>query len=222
MNEDSTLPIEVLETIRRALAEDIGPGDATTDAIVPADAAMQGQIIAKQDGVVAGLDVARGGLPAARSRASSSSRRWKKARRSANRQVLATRLRPRPRLLTAERTALNFLGRMSGIATLTRQFVDAVAGTRAVILDTRKTAPGLRAAGQAGRAARRRAKPPHRPVRHGPDQGQPHRLRRLARRSGAPRAPGRTAAWRSRSKRAPWRTCARPSSWAWSASCSTT
>jgi len=48
-------------------------------------------------------------------------------------------------LLTAERTALNFLGRMSGIATLTRQFVDAVAGTRAVILDTRKTAPGLRA-----------------------------------------------------------------------------
>jgi nicotinate-nucleotide pyrophosphorylase (carboxylating) len=52
---------------------------------------------------------------------------------------------PARALLTAERTALNFLGRMSGIATLTRQFVDAVAGTRAVILDTRKTAPGLRA-----------------------------------------------------------------------------
>ena len=63
----------------------------------------------------------------------------------ANRQVLAIVAGPARSLLTAERTALNFLGRMSGIATLTRQFVDAVAGTKAVILDTRKTAPGLRA-----------------------------------------------------------------------------
>jgi nicotinate-nucleotide pyrophosphorylase (carboxylating) len=59
--------------------------------------------------------------------------------------VLARVSGPARALLTGERTALNFLGRMSGIATLTRQFVDAVAGTRAIILDTRKTAPGLRA-----------------------------------------------------------------------------
>ena len=63
-----------------------------------------------------------------------------------DRQLLATISGPARALLTGERTALNFLGRMSGIATLTRQFVDAVAGTKAVILDTRKTAPGLRAA----------------------------------------------------------------------------
>ena len=62
-----------------------------------------------------------------------------------NRQVLALVSGRARSLLTAERTALNFLGRMSGIATLTRQFVEAVAGTKAVILDTRKTAPGLRA-----------------------------------------------------------------------------
>jgi nicotinate-nucleotide pyrophosphorylase (carboxylating) len=66
--------------------------------------------------------------------------------RIADRQVLALVSGRARSLLTAERTALNFLGRMSGIATLTRQFVDAVAGTKAVILDTRKTAPGLRLA----------------------------------------------------------------------------
>ena len=77
-------------------------------------------------------------------RASASPRWWPKARkwRTANRSP--TVAGPARALLTAERTALNFLGRMSGIATLTRRFVDAVAGTRAVILDTRKTAPGLR------------------------------------------------------------------------------
>ena len=63
----------------------------------------------------------------------------------ANRQLLARVSGPARALLTGERTALNFLGRMSGIATLTRQFVEAVSGTKAVILDTRKTAPGLRA-----------------------------------------------------------------------------
>jgi nicotinate-nucleotide pyrophosphorylase (carboxylating) len=64
--------------------------------------------------------------------------------RLTNRQVVAKVSGPARSLLTAERTALNFLGRMSGIATLTRSFVDAVAGTKAIILDTRKTAPGLR------------------------------------------------------------------------------
>ena len=131
--------------IRRALEEDIGSGDITTERIVPAGASMHGRIVARQDGVVAGLDVAQAVYlevdpsvvfdPAKRD-----------GDRVASLQDLAAISGPARALLTAERTALNFLGRMSGIATLTRQFVDAVAGTRAVILDTRKTAPGLRMA----------------------------------------------------------------------------
>jgi nicotinate-nucleotide pyrophosphorylase (carboxylating) len=137
------LPPEILDAIRRALAEDIGFGDATSEGIVPADARMRGQISAKQAGVVAGLDVAAAAYrlvdPGADFRA-----RVDEGARVTDRQALAAVEGSARGLLTAERTALNFLGRMSGIATLTRNFVDAVAGTRAVILDTRKTAPGLR------------------------------------------------------------------------------
>jgi nicotinate-nucleotide pyrophosphorylase (carboxylating) len=134
---------ELIACIRRALAEDVGGGDVTTNSIVPAGATMAGRIIAKQTGVVAGLDVARAACLLVDGRVSFSAEAAEGAR-CAPRQVLATLSGPARALLTAERTALNFLGRMSGIATLTRQFVDAVAGTRAVILDTRKTAPGLR------------------------------------------------------------------------------
>jgi len=134
----------ILDAIRRALAEDIGPGDVTTDWIVPPDAAMKGQVIAKQAGVAAGLDVAQAVYTTLDERV-----RFEacvpEGANVANRQVLARVSGPARALLTGERTALNFVGRMSGIATLTRQFVDAVAGTRAIILDTRKTAPGLRA-----------------------------------------------------------------------------
>jgi nicotinate-nucleotide pyrophosphorylase (carboxylating) len=136
---------DILEAIRRALSEDIGPGDATTDSIVPAEAGMQGRIIAKQDGVIAGLDVAQvvyrmvDGDTDFRAQVDEGAR-------VTDHQVLALVSGRTRSLLTAERTALNFLGRMSGIATLTNQFMDAVAGTKAVILDTRKTAPGLRLA----------------------------------------------------------------------------
>jgi nicotinate-nucleotide pyrophosphorylase (carboxylating) len=122
---------------------DIGPGDVTTDAVVPPDAGMRGQMIAKQHGVVAGLDVARAAFRLRDPRVAFAAHVAEGAR-VADREVLATLSGPARALLTAERVALNFVGRMSGIATLTRQFVDAVAGTRAVILDTRKTAPGLR------------------------------------------------------------------------------
>ena len=145
MTIPDTLSPEIIACIQRALAEDIGPGDATTDGIVPAHALSSGQIIAKQPGIVAGLDVA-----AAAFRLVEPDGRIvftplvAEGAAVTNRQPLADVAGPARGLLTAERTALNFLGRMSGIATLTRRFVDELAGTRAVILDTRKTAPGLR------------------------------------------------------------------------------
>ncbi len=136
---------DILEAIQRALAEDIGHGDVTTDSIVPVEAAMRGQIIAKQDGVVAGLDVAQAVCEMVDKEVDIRPQAEEGARVTRD-QVLALVSGRTRSLLTAERTALNFLGRMSGIATLTRQFVEAVAGTKAVILDTRKTAPGLRMA----------------------------------------------------------------------------
>jgi nicotinate-nucleotide pyrophosphorylase (carboxylating) len=143
MTLNKTLSPDIFETIRRALAEDIGSGDVTTESIVPADASMRGQIIAKQDGVVAGLDISQAVYIMVDPLVDFQSQVDEGAR-VGNRQVLALVSGRTRSLLTAERTAINFLGRMSGIATLTRQFVEAVAGTKAVILDTRKTAPGLR------------------------------------------------------------------------------
>lgn len=143
MPKGTNLPLEILATIRSALAEDIGPGDATTNSIVPTEATMRGQIIAKQDGVIAGLDVAQTVYQMVDAQVDFRPQ-VDEGGRVTNRQVLALVSGRTRSLLTTERTALNFLGRISGIATLTRSFVDAVAGTKAVILDTRKTAPGLR------------------------------------------------------------------------------
>ena len=138
-----TLSPLIYEAIRRALAEDIGPGDATSNSIIPSEATMRGQIIAKENGIVAGLDVAQA-VFAEFDPAVTFTGQVGEGERVENRQVLATLFGSARSLLTGERTALDFLGRMSGIATLTRKFVDAVSGTKAVILDTRKTAPGLR------------------------------------------------------------------------------
>ncbi len=135
---------EILEHIRRALDEDIGVGDATTNSIVPADATMSGRIIAKQNGVVAGLEIARAVFRLLDDSIQFEALIQDGQRVSLNSELVRLGGHARP-LLTGERTALNYLGRMSGIATLTNQFVEAVAGTRAKILDTRKTAPTLRA-----------------------------------------------------------------------------
>jgi len=143
MPNENDLPGEILATIRNALTEDIGSGDATTNSIVPAEAAMRGQIIAKQAGMIAGLDVARAVYLMVDAEVDFQPQVDEGAPVT-NRQVLAHVSGRTRSLLTAERTALNFLGRISGIATLTHQFVEAVAGKKAVILDTRKTAPGLR------------------------------------------------------------------------------
>jgi len=143
-NLETQLSEEILNSIRAALKEDIGTGDATTNSIVPLEARMKGKIIAKQDGVLAGLDVARAAYHLLDAEVKVESQVEEGAYVEEG-QILAIVSGRARSLLTAERTALNFLGRMSGIATLTRQFVDAVSGTKAVILDTRKTAPGLRA-----------------------------------------------------------------------------
>ncbi len=143
MTTGNELSREILATIRTALAEDVGVGDATTNSIVPPEANMRGQIIAKQEGVIAGLDVAQAVYLMGDSQVDFRPQ-VEEGSRVTNRQVLALVSGHARSLLTAERTALNLLGRISGIATLTHSFVEAVAGTKAVILDTRKTAPGLR------------------------------------------------------------------------------
>lgn len=139
------LPNQIRHAIRRALQEDIGDGDVTSERIIPAEATMRGSIIAKQNGVVAGLEVAQAVYLEVDSTVLFDAD-VDDGQRVTPLENLAAISGPARALLTAERTALNFLGRMSGIATLTRQFADAVAGTKAVILDTRKTAPGLRLA----------------------------------------------------------------------------
>ncbi|HRQ36505.1 MAG TPA: carboxylating nicotinate-nucleotide diphosphorylase [Chloroflexota bacterium] len=136
---------QIEQAIRTALAEDIGSGDVTTLAIVAEDQAMHGRFIAKANGIIAGLDVARLVFGLLDERVQFTAH-VADGTAVIPGQLIATIDGPARALLSGERTALNFLQRMSGIATLTRQFVDAVAGTTAVILDTRKTAPGLRAA----------------------------------------------------------------------------
>ena len=135
---------QIPQLIKSALEEDIGSGDVTTDSIVPAGASLHGRIVAKQQGVVAGLSVAKEVFRELSADVTFNAKVDEGAQ--VERGVVLADVAGNARaLLTGERTALNFLGRMSGIATLTRQFVDAVAGTNATILDTRKTAPGLRA-----------------------------------------------------------------------------
>ena len=130
---------EISDVIRRALEEDIGPGDVTTEACVPAEAKAKGFFLSREPMVVAGAElldqIYRGeqvtllsqsgeAIPADTifARVSGSARR----------------------LLTLERTALNFLQRLSGVATMARRFVEAVEGAGCQVLDTRKTTPGLR------------------------------------------------------------------------------
>jgi nicotinate-nucleotide pyrophosphorylase (carboxylating) len=131
------------EVVRRALAEDLGWGDVTTEATVDPAIRATGVILVKCDCVIAGLDVAAESFrqldPAVEF-----TTRVADGTRCAPGTVAATVTGAAAALLTAERTALNFLQRLSGIATLTRRFVDAAAG-RITILDTRKTTPTLRA-----------------------------------------------------------------------------
>jgi len=144
MAAELSLAPEILSSVERALVEDVGPGDATTEGIVPAGESLNGRIVAKESGVVAGLTVARAAFQLLDQQVDF-------AASVADGDVVEggqtlAEIRGSARvILTAERTALNFLGRMSGIATRTRKFVEEIRGTNAKILDTRKTAPNLRA-----------------------------------------------------------------------------
>ena len=129
--------------LRQFLAEDVGRRDVTTETTVSAEARASGELVAKSDCVVSGMPVARRVFELL-----DSDLRWE-AEAPAGARVEAggrlARLSGRARaILTAERVALNLLQRMCGIATETRRFVDAVSGTPCRVLDTRKTAPGLR------------------------------------------------------------------------------
>jgi nicotinate-nucleotide pyrophosphorylase (carboxylating) len=130
--------------IAAALREDRAGEDVTSKALVPADASGSAMIRTKEAGVVAGLDVAAAVFahvdPRVRFQGA-----VRDGARAAPGAVLARVAGPLRSLLAGERTAVNFVQRMSGVATLTAQFVEAVRGTRARILATRKTAPGLRA-----------------------------------------------------------------------------
>lgn len=141
-NLEEQLP-QIEATIRQALAEDIGDGDVTTDCIVPADLVLAGRFVAKQAGVVAGLKVAAQTFVFIDHTVQFTAHVADGDTVTPG-QIIAEVQGPGRALLSGERVALNFLQRMSGIATLTRQFVAAVSNMPTAILDTRKTAPGLR------------------------------------------------------------------------------
>jgi nicotinate-nucleotide pyrophosphorylase (carboxylating) len=126
-----------------ALAEDVGEGDVTTEATVGEDATGSAEILLKEPGVVCGLAMVETVFRALDSEVRVEALVEEGALVESG--TAAARVTGSLRaILTGERTALNFLGRLSGIATLTRRYVDAVEGTGAAILDTRKTTPGLR------------------------------------------------------------------------------
>jgi nicotinate-nucleotide pyrophosphorylase (carboxylating) len=140
------------EIVARALAEDLGTGDVTSVATIPEEAQARARVVQKQAGVVFGFELAAEAFRqcgAESFEAIAEEGKWN-GDVPADIGLVAGSARA---LLAGERTALNFLGRLSGIATLTARFVEAVAGTEATILDTRKTTPGLRALEKAAVAA---------------------------------------------------------------------
>ena len=141
--ENNSAEASICELLRRALAEDLGAGDVTTESIVPDEQRLSGRLTVKEDGILAGMNIAKEIFsmldPETEFRPLAGD--GEKVFRG---QKVAEVEGKACSILSAERTVLNIMQRMSGIATASRGFVDAVAGTSAVILDTRKTAPGLR------------------------------------------------------------------------------
>ncbi|MGA8014580.1 MAG: carboxylating nicotinate-nucleotide diphosphorylase [Candidatus Dormiibacterota bacterium] len=141
---DALAPEHLDPVIRAALDEDLGAGDVTTDALIPADMTCRGKVICKQDGVICGLSVASRVFELVDPRVQFDAKAADGDRVQAD-QIVIRLFGPARAILSAERVALNFLQHLSGIASLTARYVKAVEGTKARILDTRKTTPGLRA-----------------------------------------------------------------------------
>jgi nicotinate-nucleotide pyrophosphorylase (carboxylating) len=138
---------EVERVVYTALAEDLGdpPRDVTSEATIPPEQFDTAELVARADGVVAGLPVAAQVFAATSGGTATFDQLVSEGDRVRRGDVLAVLTGPTRSLLTAERTALNLLCRMSGVATHTRKWADLLEGTRATVLDTRKTTPGLRA-----------------------------------------------------------------------------
>jgi nicotinate-nucleotide pyrophosphorylase (carboxylating) len=138
---------EVERVVYTALAEDLEdpPRDVTSEATIPADQSDTAELVARAAGVVAGLPVAAQVFAATSGGTAEFDQRVEEGSRVVRGDVLAVVTGPTRSLLTAERTALNLLCRLSGVATHTRRWADALAGSKATVLDTRKTTPGLRA-----------------------------------------------------------------------------
>jgi nicotinate-nucleotide pyrophosphorylase (carboxylating) len=142
----------VREIVARALAEDLGAGDVTAEAVIPKDAEARAEIVQNQPGIAFGLEAAAEVFRQAGAgelRAEAAEGEWRERVPA----IVASAAGSARALLAAERTALNFLVHLSGVATLTARFVEAARGSGAVILDTRKTTPGLRALEKAAVAA---------------------------------------------------------------------
>jgi nicotinate-nucleotide pyrophosphorylase (carboxylating) len=137
-------PDDYLPLVQAALAEDIGGGDATTLALVPEDAVATVAMVAREPLVMAGADLALAAFQQVDERVEFGIEIFD-GQLAALGQTLLRVQGPTQALLTAERTALNFVQRLAGVATLTARFVEQVAGTGAQIFDTRKTTPGWRA-----------------------------------------------------------------------------
>jgi nicotinate-nucleotide pyrophosphorylase (carboxylating) len=134
----------IYEIVARALAEDIGAGDLTTLSVIPAEAQAAAQFVMREPGVVAGLPVAAAVFASVAPKLTFTPLVNEGARVEKNAVVAEVR-GPARGILTGERVALNLLQRLCGIATTTARYVDSIQGTKARILDTRKTTPGLRA-----------------------------------------------------------------------------
>jgi nicotinate-nucleotide pyrophosphorylase (carboxylating) len=135
---------QIARVVRVALAEDVGAGDLTTEAVVPVQARCRALLLLEEPGVACGLPLARAVFVALDPAVRVEALVEEGARLTEVPATLAVVEGPARAILTGERSALNLVGRLCGIASLTRRFVDLVEGTGATILDTRKTTPGLR------------------------------------------------------------------------------
>jgi nicotinate-nucleotide pyrophosphorylase (carboxylating) len=143
MNSDLMQDSRISRLVELALIEDIGLGDLTTEALISETSIGHAEILCKESGIIAGLEVASLVFTHCDRTITLEPVIWDGGRASGG--DIVARVNGRGKgILTAERTALNFIQRMSGVATLTGQFVGAVEGTGATITDTRKTVPGLR------------------------------------------------------------------------------